>query len=97
MNSIEEAAIYDAAAKKWKFEEQVIAMAEECGELVVECCKLNLGKNKEGMEGMLEEMADVQIMLDQMRHTYFKPRDMDQWKAIKLRKLRGILLAPQQR
>lgn len=55
--------IYEEAIKKWGKKEQIIQTMEECAELIKACSKyFRFGKT----DNVLEEMADVQLMLNQM-------------------------------
>lgn len=61
--------IYDAALAKWGFDAQVIAAIEECNELSAALARyLN---HKTNALRVSEEAADVEIMLEQLRHNGF--------------------------
>lgn len=55
--------IYEKAVKKWGIEAQLDMLVEECGELIVAIQKCRRGR---GATNLLEESADVQIMLNQV-------------------------------
>ncbi len=58
--------IYQLALSKWGEDKQVLKMAEECSELAVECHHwVSRGKSNENK--FAEELADVIIMLEQMK------------------------------
>ena len=56
--------IYCEALNKWGAEAQTLMVFEEMSELQKELCKHARGKNNR--EAIAEEIADVQIMLEQM-------------------------------
>lgn len=58
-------ATYKAALKKWGTEAQVLMAVEEMSELTKEICKLHRGKKD--LESLADEIADVTIMLEQLR------------------------------
>lgn len=53
-------------AKHYGFRHQAMKAAEECSELAVALCKLVEGES--GRTAVIEEMADVMIMLRQMQY-----------------------------
>ncbi len=56
--------IFEAALKTWGAIPQTLMVFEEMAELQKELCKHERGKNN--VEQIAQEIADVQIMLDQM-------------------------------
>ena len=56
--------IYCEALNKWGAEAQTLMVFEEMSELQKELCKRARGKDNR--EALAEEIADVQIMLEQM-------------------------------
>lgn len=56
--------IYQAALEKWGVGAQTLMVFEEMAELQKELCKNARGKDNRG--SIAEEIADVQIMLEQM-------------------------------
>lgn len=58
--------LYDLAFSRWGYDAQIIALGEESAELAAAACKFvnhkNNGKN------LAEECADVEIMIEQVRH-----------------------------
>lgn len=64
----ERKAVYEAALKKWGAQAQSMMAVEEMSELTKEICKLGRGKND--MEAFADEVADVTIMLEQLRLIY---------------------------
>lgn len=69
-------------------ESQAKMMIEEMSELTKELCKLFRGEADTGH--ILEEMADVQIMLDQMRMIF---GDTSELEKAKVERLKGRLKA----
>ena len=69
-------------------ESQMRMMIEEMSELTKELCKLFRGEGNTGH--ILEEMADVQIMLDQMRMIF---GDTSEQEKAKVERLKGRLKA----
>ena len=68
MNKItyeERKAIYEVALQKWGAGAQAIVTVEEMSELTKEICKLHRGRID--MEALADEIADVTIMLEQLR------------------------------
>lgn len=66
---------------------QIMVCMEEMSELQKELCKHFRGRNN--FYDIAEEIADVQIMLEQMI-ILFNCRDaVEQWKQVKLLRLRG--------
>lgn len=61
---MKEREIYQAALEKWGADAQTLMAFEEMAELQKELCKNARGKDNRG--SIAEEIADVQIMLEQM-------------------------------
>ena len=61
----ERKAIYEAALEKWGEQAQTMMAVEEMSELTKEICKMYRGKRD--MEALADEIADVTIMMEQMR------------------------------
>lgn len=76
--------IYRDAVEAWGFGPQVDMMIEECGELIVALSHWKRGR----AHNIPEELADVEIMLDQMRYI-FGEGAVDKQKARKLLRLRS--------
>lgn len=64
----ERKAIYEAALEKWGELAQTMVAIEEMSELTKEICKLHRGKRD--MDDLADEIADVTIMLEQLRLIY---------------------------
>lgn len=84
MNRLE---LYNELENKYGIENQIIVAIEELSELGKELCKLLRNKNNE--EELIEELADVEIMLEQIIY-YYKFRDrVDDIKIFKLNRTRN--------
>lgn len=61
--------IFDKCKAKWGLESQILMLAEECSELSVACLHLlrNL-KQEGGRDHLAEEIADVELMIDEIKY-----------------------------
>lgn len=79
--------LYDELQKKYGIENQIIVAIEELSELGKELCKLL--RNRSNKEELIEELADVEIMLEQIIY-YYKFRDrVDDIKIFKLNRTKN--------
>lgn len=63
--------IFEAAFAKWGFESQVLVLSEEASESSAACSRfLN---HKTDISKVAEEAADVEIMIEQLRHNGMGP------------------------
>ena len=60
--------VYETALQVFGIETQTVKAVEEMSELTKELCKLRLGKHD--MEALADEIADVTIMMEQLRLMY---------------------------
>ncbi|WKY45984.1 DUF6273 domain-containing protein [Eubacteriaceae bacterium ES2] len=74
------------AVSKWGMKLQSIKAIEEMSELTKELSKVMLDQDQSNNENLLEEMADVQIMLDQLAIIYGSP---EKWIKKKLDRLKN--------
>ncbi|EOX0566358.1 hypothetical protein ACO31P_000745 [Klebsiella pneumoniae] len=58
--------IFEAAFAKWGFDSQLLVLAEEASELSASCVRFI--NHKTGSDKVAEEAADVEIMIEQLRH-----------------------------
>lgn len=83
-------AVLRDAVKTWGMEAQQRMMIEEMSELTKAVCKLaraNIGAEAElAVASIREEMADVQIMLDQMKVMFGDPVNQERKKIARLRR-----------
>ncbi len=75
--------LYEKVTEKYGFEAQREKWIEELLELI---CELQKSKFKEVDHNIREEMADVQICIEQMR-MHYGYMEVDIWKKNKLRRL----------
>lgn len=87
--------LYKRAIRVWGIEPQLLMVAEELNELGVEVCKLIRAGNQPGveirMENLVDEIADVEIMIDQMKFLYSLNLRVELQKDKKLRRLKERL------
>ena len=60
--------VYQAALRKWGADLQTMMAVEEMSELTKEICKVKRGKAD--LDALADEIADVTIMLEQLREIY---------------------------
>lgn len=85
----EEKEIYKRAFDQWGLEDQVFMVFEECSELINALCKLRRGRVDLG--DLVSELADVQIMLEQMIYIYSLDNAFEEMKKTKLERLKERL------
>lgn len=91
--------IYQKAMAKFGNENQVIKTIEELSELQKALCKMILYCNNEIIEmrivelekNILEEMADVEIMVNQLKFIFGSTETFESIKQAKLKRLQGLL------
>ncbi len=77
--------IYQAALDTWGAESQTVMVFEEMSELQKELCK-NL-RGRDNRDKIAEEIADVQIMLEQMILLHNCGPQVQEWRMKKLERL----------
>lgn len=77
--------VYRRALNTWGYEAQTLMAFEEMSELQKELCKNARGR--ENREAIAEEIADVQIMLEQMMLLHDCAEQAADWKTVKLERL----------
>lgn len=77
--------IYRTALETYGAEHQTKKLFEEIGEFQEALCKYNDGRDT--LDHVAEELADVQIMLEQMTILHGCGALVDVWKRLKLEKL----------
>lgn len=86
--------IYVNAIKKWGVTAQLDMVIEECSGLIKAIQKFKRVKEKDdedlAIQNIQEEVADVEIMIDQMR-VMFSDKDIDAHKAFKINRLKERL------
>lgn len=86
--------LYKKAIEKWGKESQIRQLFEEMSELTVAICHFERGRNfaDQGMLEIVEEIADVEIMLEQMKQLYNLSEELIEAKKVKkLSKLKKML------
>jgi NTP pyrophosphatase (non-canonical NTP hydrolase) len=82
--------IYEQAIDKYGFDAQLDQLTEECGELIVACNKLRR-KGQESVPMMIDELADVQIMINQIRFAMQLEDEINERIEFKLERLKKRL------
>lgn len=77
--------IYKAALEKWGPDAQTLMVFEEMSELQKELCKFSRGKKNK--DAIAEEIADVQIMIEQMIILHQCRKEVEDYKLRKLNRL----------
>lgn len=92
-----EQVIYKKALKKFGWNSQFIVALEELAELQVEIAKHLTRKrdvkNIEDYERIIDELADVEIVTDQLKYILLCETKVKERKVLKLKKLEGYLNA----
>ncbi|SDX85740.1 nucleoside triphosphate pyrophosphohydrolase family protein [Tepidimicrobium xylanilyticum] len=86
---MDEREVYKQALEKWGAEGQITMVFEEMAELQKELCKSLRGK--ENRIEIAEEIADVEIMLEQMKILFGIEEGVERHKTLKLQRLEGRL------
>lgn len=81
--------LYRLALDKFGVNTQLTVAIEELSELIKEICKMN--RNIGHTDHLAEEIADVEIMCEQLRYIYNIDFDVDDWKKYKLNRLANRL------
>lgn len=76
--------VFDAALAMWGYDRQVLATAVECNELAAACTRFVT--HKANGNRIAEEAADVEIMIEQLRHNGMSDM-IDQHKTRKMARL----------
>jgi len=88
-NNMNESEIYQEAVKKWGNRSQSDLMIEECSELTQAIIKYRRGIVDK--DRVVSEMADVQIMLNQMKVIVGDDSLFEKWMAVKLSRLESLI------
>ena len=78
--------IYKRALKVWGKDAQMLQVIEEMSELTKEILK-NINRKKDNIAEIIEETADVEIMLQQLKYCYDIAEDVEEYKKEKLQKI----------
>lgn len=79
--------VFQAAIDTWGENSQVSMAIEEMAELIVELNKYFFRNNKKRREKLIEEMADVELMLAQIRKIINADSEIDYWRIFKTQRL----------
>ena len=83
--------IYQKAYKHWGSSAQKLVAIEELSELINELAKNLTGKDKRGLPGLIDEIADSKIMIEQLEQMYEIELKVYNRIGIKLLKLDDII------
>lgn len=78
--------IYYRALKTWGKNPQMLQVIEEMSELIKEILK-NVNRGKDNISEIIEETADVEIMLEQLKCCYNIKQEVEDYKKQKLLKI----------
>ena len=78
--------IYHRALKTWGKNPQMLQVIEEMSELIKEILK-NINRGKDNISEIIEETADVEIMLEQLKCCYNIKQEVEDYKKQKLLKI----------
>ncbi len=78
--------ICKTAAEHWGIDAQITMMIEEAAELIKALCKYKRDKDKSILDYVIEEIADVELMIQQMR-CLFGAKEVDEYMMVKLEHL----------
>ncbi len=84
MKKINEEELYKRALRVWGKEPQMLQVIEEMSELIKEILK-NVNRKKDNIDEIIEEAADVEIMLGQLKCCYGITDKIRTYKAEKLK------------
>lgn len=83
---MDEKKLYERALKNWGKEPQMLQVIEEMSELIKEILK-NVNRKQDNVAQIVEETADVEIMLGQLKFCYKIEQQVEDYKAQKLQKI----------
>ena len=72
------------ALETWGEEAQMLMVVEEMSELMKEILK-NINRKKNNIDEIIEETADVEIMLEQLKENYKIAEKVETYKAEKIK------------
>lgn len=83
--------IYEATIQKWGRQSQMDMAVEECAEFIKAVNKFKRNAAASTLSDLCSEVADVEIMMEQMRVMLQKDGLIDKVKAEKLERLQNLL------
>ena len=84
MTDFNEQELYKRTIRVWGKEPQMLQVIEEMSELTKEILK-NVNRKKDNIAEIIEEAADVEIMLGQLKCCYAIEKQVAEYKAEKLK------------
>ena len=81
--------LYQLVMDRWGADAQLTVVIEELSELAKEVCKIK--RNIGNIDHLAEEVADVEIMCEQLRYIFSIDTEVDTWKESKLTRLANRL------
>jgi hypothetical protein len=91
MNLSERNKVYASAVNRFGAKAQLIKCLEEMAELSVEVAKIANGLNQGLFDGLIDEMADASILMEQVQLIYGIGTLVDVRKTTKVEKLKAII------
>lgn len=82
--------ILERAIIKWGNHSQLLMVLEEMSELQKEILK-NINRQKDNIDAIIDEVADVEIMLEQLKYIYQIDEAVKQRIPVKLEKVKARL------
>lgn len=90
MNNKEINELYNKAIELWGIESQVKMGIEEASELIQALCKMMRGPNERRYQNLCEEIADLEIVMDQIKKIYnIDEKLVNKFKEEKLEKFKN--------
>ena len=83
--------IYKRALEKWGVETQIKMCIEELAELIQTLIKYGRKINGSNKNDIAEEIADVELMIEQMKVVFDIHKEVEEWKHEKIKRLEGYL------
>ena len=84
--------LFDKCREKWGLRAQILMLAEECSELSVATLHLLRNKKQENaLEHFAEEIADVELMLDEMKYYFHNVPLIAKYRKLKEKRLRILV------
>ena len=84
--------LFAEARKQWGVKSQLVMGVEECAELQKEICKVYRGdQSLERMHKLAEEIADVELMCDQLEYMFGLANEIQIKRTEKLNRLAELL------
>ena len=81
---MKEESLYQRAVRVWGKQPQMLQVIEEMSELTKEILK-NVNRKKDNIDELVEETADVEIMLEQLKCCYHIEQQVEDYKSNKVK------------